>query len=101
MISLLTELAVVLVLRTHKSAFRSLPSSLLLWSTLAVTAATFAIPFLGDLSVIFGFVPLSAAELAAVVAIVAGYILTTELAKAWYFRPVTALGSGLIDRARR
>ena len=92
MISLLTELAVVLVLRTHKSAFRSLPSSLLLWSTLAVTAATFAIPFLGGLSAIFGFVPLSAAELAAVVAIVAGYILATELAKAWYFRPLKALG---------
>ncbi len=86
MISLLTELAVVLVLRTRKPAFRSQPSRLLLWLTLAVAAATFAIPFLGGLSALFGFVPLSTMELGAVVAIVAGYIVATEVAKAWYFR---------------
>ena len=86
MISLLTELAVVLVLRTRKPAFSSRPSGLLLWSTLAVAAATFAIPYLGGMSALFGFVPLSPTELAAVVAIVAGYIVATELAKAWYFR---------------
>ena len=44
-ISLLTELAVVLVLRTHGPAFRSNPSRLLLWSTLAVGAGTFVIPY--------------------------------------------------------
>jgi Mg2+-importing ATPase len=82
MISLLTELAVVLVLRTRRSALRSRPSRLLLWSTVTVAAATFAIPFLGDASTLFGFVPLSATELAAVVLIVCGYILATEVAKA-------------------
>lgn len=86
MISLLTELAVVLVLRTHKPAFRSKPSQLLLWSTLAVVIATFAIPFLGGASALFGFVPLSTTLLAAIIAIVFGYILATEAAKAWYFR---------------
>ncbi|WP_151611849.1 magnesium-translocating P-type ATPase [Sinorhizobium alkalisoli] len=86
MISLLTELAVVLVLRTHKPAFRSMPSRLLLWSTLAVVIATFAMPFLGDLTSVFGFVPLSTALLAAIVAIVLGYIVATEAAKARYFR---------------
>ncbi|MFN7223086.1 MAG: magnesium-translocating P-type ATPase [Paracoccaceae bacterium] len=89
MISLLTELAVVLVLRTRKSAFRSRPSRLLLWSTLAVAAATFAIPFLGGASALFGFVPLSALELAAVVVIVGAYIVATEIAKAWFFRHET------------
>ncbi|WP_186395582.1 magnesium-translocating P-type ATPase [Stappia sp. TSB10GB4] len=86
MISLMTELAVVLVLRTRKPAFHSRPSRLLLWSTLAVAVATFAIPFLGELSTLFGFVPLSATELAAVVVIVAGYIVATEVTKTWYFR---------------
>jgi Mg2+-importing ATPase len=37
-------------------------------------------------SALFGFVPLSAAELAVVVAIVGGYIVATEIAKAWFFR---------------
>jgi len=86
MISLLTELAVVLVLRTRRSALRSRPSRLLLWSTLAVAAATFAIPFLGEASKLFGFVPLSVMELTAVVLIVCSYIVTTEVAKTWYFR---------------
>ena len=86
MISLLTELAVVLVLRTRRPAFRSRPSRLLLWSTVIVAAATFAIPFLGSMSTVFGFVPLSAIQLGAVVAIVLGYIVATEVAKTWFFR---------------
>lgn len=86
MISLLTELAVVLVLRTHRPAFRSKPSRLLLWSTLVVAFATLAIPFLGAASSLFGFVPLSALEMGTILAIVAGYIATTEGAKAWFYR---------------
>jgi P-type Mg2+ transporter len=85
-ISLLTELAVVLVLRTHKPAVRSSPSRLLLWSTLAVSLGTLTIPFLGELSAVFGFVPLSVLQMGAVVVIALGYIVATEAAKAWFFR---------------
>jgi len=85
-VSLLTELAVVLVLRTHRPALRSRPSRLLLWTTLAVAVATLAIPFLGPLSSVFGFVPLSAPQMGMVVAIVVGYIVATEAAKAWFYR---------------
>ena len=84
-VSLLTELAVVLVLRTHKPAFQSTPSRLLLWTTIAVGTATLIIPFLGRLTGVFGFVPLSASEMGAVVAIVFGYIVTTEVVKIWFF----------------
>ena len=101
MISLLTELAVVLVLRTHKPAFRSSPSQLLLWSTLAVAAATFAIPFLGALSSVFGFVPLSAIEISAVVAIVLGYIVATEVGKIWFFWSINTAGLSKPIRARK
>ena len=85
LISLLTELAVVLVLRTRGPAFRSRPSRLLLWSTVSVCAASLAIPFLGSWSAVFGFVPLSALEMLVVLGIVAGYIVATEAAKAWYY----------------
>lgn len=98
MISLLTELAVVLVLRTHRPVFRSKPSKLLLWSTIAVVVATFAIPFLGKLTSVFGFVPLSTLQLAAIVAIVLGYIVATEVAKAWYFRSERS-GAGQWEKA--
>lgn len=80
-ISLLTELAVLLVLRTSGSAFRSRPSRMLFWSTVAVAAAAFTLPYLDGISAALGFVPLSAPELGAVVAIVVGYVVATEIAK--------------------
>jgi Mg2+-importing ATPase len=58
---------------------------LLLWTTLLVAIATLAIPFLGPLSAVFGFVPLSASQIGAVIAIVIGYIAATEGAKIWFY----------------
>ena len=86
MISLLTELSVVLVLRTHGPALGARPSRLLLWSTITVGIATFALPYLGSLSSVFGFVPLPAPLIGAVVSIVVGYIVATEATKTWFFR---------------
>ena len=85
-ISLLTELVVVLVLRTRRSVWRSRPSRLLLWSTAAVVALTFFIPYVPPVAAIFGFVPLSLGELVAVAAIIVGYDIANELAKAWFYR---------------
>ena len=56
-ISLSTELAVVLVLRTNGPAFRNRPSRLLLWTTVAMSVAALTIPFLGPFTSAFGFVP--------------------------------------------
>jgi len=86
-ISLLTELAVVLVLRTTKPMFHSRPSRLLLSSTLTVGALTFTIPFLGGISAMFGFVPLSPVQLAMAAGIVLAYLVATELVKSVVFRP--------------
>ena len=97
-VSLLTELAVVLVLRTHWSAFRSRPSRLLLWTTLVVAAATLTIPFLGPLSSVFSFVPLSALQMGTVAAIVIGYIVATEGAKVWFYKRKTIFGRPLQHR---
>ena len=84
-ISLLTELAVVLVLRTHGPAWRSRPSALLAWTTLAVAAAALAIPYSGGLATLFGFVPLSAPLLAGSLLIVGAYVLATEAVKLLFF----------------
>ena len=85
-VSLLTELGVVLVLRTRGAAWRSRPSALLLWTTLAAAAFALAIPFFGTGSRVFGFVPLSAVEMGTVVGIVAAYLAATEAAKCWIYR---------------
>jgi Mg2+-importing ATPase len=85
-VSLLTELAVVLVLRTHRPAFRSRPSGALLWTTVAVLVATLTVPYLGPLSSMFGFVPLPAPQMVAVIGVVVAYVLATEAAKRWFYR---------------
>ncbi|MEI6097097.1 MAG: magnesium-translocating P-type ATPase [Alphaproteobacteria bacterium] len=91
MISLLTELAVVLVLRTRKPMLRSSPGPVLLWSTLAVGAATLTIPYLGFVSRLFGFVPLTGSEMAVIGVILLAYVSATEVAKLWFFRAANKL----------
>jgi Mg2+-importing ATPase len=85
-VSLLTELAVVLVLRTQRSALRSRPSRLLLWTTVAVGVFALAIPYSGRLAAVFDFVPLPADILGIMLLIVVGYVLATEAAKLRFFR---------------
>jgi Mg2+-importing ATPase len=81
-ISLLNELAVVLVLRTRGPAWRSKPSRMLLWSTIIMSVVALAIPYLGRTASAFGFVPLPALQMGTVLVIVAGYIAATEGVKA-------------------
>ena len=95
-VSLLTELAVVLVLRTQGPAFRSRPSSLLLWSTVLVAMLTIGIPYVGKFIAVFDFVTLPWQLMATMILIVAGYILCTEAAK----RHVFGAGSAKAKRWR-
>jgi Mg2+-importing ATPase len=86
MVSLLTEIAVVMVLRTDGPAWRSVPCSLLVWTSVAVGLAALAIPYAAPLSGALGFVPLPWTLMATAVAIVAGYVLCTEAVKLGLFR---------------
>jgi Mg2+-importing ATPase len=85
-VSLLTELAVVLVLRTQGPALQSRPSRLLWRSTLLVGGATLTIPFLDGVSGMFGFAPLTVPQIATLLVIVVGYVAATEAAKLWFHR---------------
>jgi Mg2+-importing ATPase len=85
-VSLLTELVVVLVLRTRQPFTRSRPSALLFWATVAVTALALALPYAGRLAGLFDFVPLPAPILAASIAIVVAYVATTEALKRVFYR---------------
>lgn len=85
-VSLLTELMVVLVLRTEGSMFRSQPGHWLLWTTVAISLLALLVPWMGPVAALFGFVPLPPALLATGVAIVAAYVLVTELVKRRFYR---------------
>ena len=84
-VSLLTELAVVLVLRTHLSCLASRPSRLLLASTIVVAALTLLIPYVRPMAAAFGFVALPITLLLAALGIVILYVAATELTKLWFF----------------
>lgn len=85
-VSLLTELAVVLVLRTRSAAWRSAPSPLLLAATLAVTATAVSLPYLPGVASAFGFTPPDARLLGALIVVVLGYVASTEAAKHVFYR---------------
>jgi P-type Mg2+ transporter len=83
--SVATELAVLFVLRTRRPFFRSRPSRLLVLSSVAVGALTFAIPY----SPLAGPLELtgpSAAVVAALLAITALYVAASELTKRRFYR---------------
>ncbi len=85
-VSLLTELAVVLVLRSQGPAWRSSPSRLLLGTTLVVSALALWLPYLEPLADLFDFTPLPWPLLATLLLIVGAYVGSTEAAKAHFFR---------------
>jgi Mg2+-importing ATPase len=85
-VSLLTELAVVLVLRTRGPAWLSRPGRTLLGMTIVTALVATAIPYLGRWARIFGLVPLPSRLLGATLLIVLGYVLATETAKVVFWR---------------
>jgi Mg2+-importing ATPase len=86
-ISVLTELAALLVLRTRGWAWHSRPSGFLLGLTAITTVLGIGLPFWPRAAALFAFVPIPAALLFAAVAIVTGYALANELLKRIVFSP--------------
>lgn len=82
--SLITELAIVLIVRTRKAFWKSRPSATLSWLTLAVTVLAVAIPYLPGVDR-FGFVPLPATVMAGLIAITLAYLIASEATKNRFF----------------
>jgi Mg2+-importing ATPase len=86
--SIVTELAVLFVLRTRRPFFQSRPSTFLAASSGAVALLTLAFIY-SPLAPPIGLMALPVSVLAALTAITAGYVVATEIAKRFFF------GSGL------
>jgi len=84
-VSLLTELVVLLVLRTHHRAWRSRPSTLLWTSTAVVAALALALPYITPLTGLFGMVRLPLTLLGSVLLIVLAYGAATEFVKSRFY----------------
>jgi Mg2+-importing ATPase len=86
-VSLLTELAVLLVLRTHRPLWHSRPGTWLWITTLLVAAVALALPFIPALATPFSLVALPPGLLGSMLLVVLGYVAATEFAKRLYFAP--------------
>ena len=81
--SLLTQLAVALVVRTRMPFYKSRPGRWLLRSTIAVTVLTILIPYLPG-SHRLGFIPLPVPLLMLVIGITILYVFAAELTKRYF-----------------
>jgi len=83
--SLMTELFIVLVIRTRRPFFRSRPGTVLLVATLMVAGTTIFLPYT-PLGALFGFAPLSLPLILLLLGISGGYLVASELVKRWFFQ---------------
>jgi Mg2+-importing ATPase len=82
--SLITELVIALVVRTRHLFLRSRPGKLLLVSTLIFIGIALVLPYLPFISV-FGFVPLPASLMLAMLGLTGLYVVATELTKKYFY----------------
>ena len=85
--SVMTELLIMLVIRTQKPFFRSKPGKYLLIGTLLVAAVTLLLPY-SPLSKPLGFTPLPLPLLLTLLGISGIYVLASEAAKRAFYRRV-------------
>jgi Mg2+-importing ATPase len=85
--SVLTELLILLVIRTQRPLFGSRPGKYLLMATLAVIAVTLALPY-SPLGGLLGLTPLPLLMLLILLLITALYVTTSEVAKRVFYRRV-------------
>jgi P-type Mg2+ transporter len=82
--SVLSAAAVVFVLRTRLPLLRSQPSRAMLAITALVAGVVVALPY-SPLAGLLGFQALPPAFLFAVAAVIAGYLVSAEAAKRWFY----------------
>ena len=82
--SVISASAIVLVIRTRRPFFSSTPGRALTLATLAVAAITLLLPVL-PVAAPLGLTPMPLSFLFLLAAVLAGYILTAELAKKYFY----------------
>jgi Mg2+-importing ATPase len=82
--SLLTELAIVFIIRTRKAFWKSRPGTILSWLTVVVVGIAIALP-ISPVAVWFSFQPLPIPVTLGLVAITLLYLAASEGVKHWFF----------------
>ncbi len=85
--SILTELFILFIIRTHKNFFKSKPGKYLFVLSILGLLMTLTLPYLPFANDI-GLTPLPIVNLSAMLLIVAVYIVTADLLKVWFFKKI-------------
>ena len=83
--SILTELFILFIIRTHKNFFKSRPGKYLFLLSIFGLIITISLPYM-PFSNEVGLVPLPFFQLGAMFSIVAAYIITADILKVWFFK---------------
>ena len=84
--SILTELFILFIIRTHKKFFESRPGKYLFILSVFGLVLTLGLPYVPFLAAAVGLVPLPMASLVAMLLITGLYIFTADLLKVWFFK---------------
>jgi Mg2+-importing ATPase len=96
--SLFTELVIALVVRTRRRFWQSRPGRTLVWTTIAVAACAFALPYT-PIGNALGFIAAPPALMLAVIAITGAYVVGSELMKMWFYRDAQPPSPALIRQS--
>ena len=83
--SILTELFILFIIRTHKNFFKSKPSKYLFLLSILGLIITLCLPYVQFANDI-GLTPLPINNMAAMLSIVLAYIITADILKVWFFK---------------
>ncbi|MFY7965005.1 MAG: cation transporting ATPase C-terminal domain-containing protein [Chitinophagaceae bacterium] len=83
--SILTELFILLIIRTHNNFFKNKPGKYLFLLSIIGFIITLGLPYLPFANDI-GLTPLPLLNLVAMLLIVSAYILTADHLKVWFFK---------------
>lgn len=83
--SILTELFILFIIRTHKNFFKSQPGKYLFILSIVGLIITLVLPYT-PLAVETGLTPLPFINLCAMLVIVVLYIITADILKVWFFK---------------
>ena len=84
--SILTELVVLLIMRTRKPFFKSKPAPALLYASLAVAIITFLLPYISPINTFLSIEPVSLSIMLSLFILLAFYALLTEIVKYYFYK---------------
>ncbi len=88
--SVLSELFILFIIRTHKNFFKSMPGKYLFILSIIGFISTITLPYIPFFATETGLVPLPCFQIGAMLLIVFFYIITADILKVWFFKKYRA-----------